>query len=402
MRTPLAVDRVFTRFALVGGADGLLPRELEAQLPAGGPAAAGDDRGRTLSCARHTLLCIACYERASFEETRRHGVEALAHFTDDTRFGDVVVKYLPGNGGHGPGTGAGSQPVVPAGATDRQEVLLVRSLPRGGGHRRADDRARPRAEPREGDPAADPEEPDGGAGHVGRRLFDGPCGERRADVRAVRQSGRHPAPDESGRRRAGDGHREPVERGVRAACALPGGGGAFGRGGTGVARAGAAPRRGRAARHRGPVVAHDGGAVVRAHPVAGGAGRMGRRRRAGGPIARDRVGAGPRTHPAARARAVDGRRPPRGAARSRARAPGRVPARGARCGLHEAPGAPSRRSAGSSCNGCSPRTWTRSCGPRPSRRSRRWAIRRRRARRSSRRASWRCWRRSDTDSETRR
>ena len=92
----LAVDRVFTRFALVGGADGLLPRELEAQLPAGGPAAAGDERARTLSCARHTLLCIACHERASFQETRRHGLEALAHFTDDTRFGDVVVNTCLG------------------------------------------------------------------------------------------------------------------------------------------------------------------------------------------------------------------------------------------------------------------------------------------------------------------
>ena len=92
----LAVDRVFTRFALVGGADGLLPPELEAQLPAGGPAAAGDERGRTLSCARHTLLCIACHERASFEEARRHGLEALAHFTDDTRFGDLVVNTCLG------------------------------------------------------------------------------------------------------------------------------------------------------------------------------------------------------------------------------------------------------------------------------------------------------------------
>ena len=88
----LAVDRVFTQFALVGGADGLLPGELESQLPAGGPAAAGDERGRTLSCARHTLLCVACYEHASFEESRRHGLKAQTHFTEDTRSGDVVVS----------------------------------------------------------------------------------------------------------------------------------------------------------------------------------------------------------------------------------------------------------------------------------------------------------------------
>ena len=92
----LAVDRVFTRFALAGGADGQLPRELEAQLPAGSPAGGGDERGRTLSCARHTLLCVACHERASFDEARRHGLEALAHFTDDPRFGDVVVSTCLG------------------------------------------------------------------------------------------------------------------------------------------------------------------------------------------------------------------------------------------------------------------------------------------------------------------
>ena len=92
----LAVDRVFTRFALVGGADGLLPGELDSQLPAAGSAAAGAERGRTLSCARHTLLCIACYERASFEESRRHGLEAQTRFTDDTRFGDVVVNTCLG------------------------------------------------------------------------------------------------------------------------------------------------------------------------------------------------------------------------------------------------------------------------------------------------------------------
>ncbi len=92
----LAVDGVFTRAALVGGADRLLPPELESQLPAAGPVAAIDERGRALSCARHTLLCIACYERASFEECRRHGLEAQSHLTDDMRFGDVVVNTCLG------------------------------------------------------------------------------------------------------------------------------------------------------------------------------------------------------------------------------------------------------------------------------------------------------------------
>ena len=92
----LAVDGVFTRAALVGGADGLLAPELKSQLPAGGPAATIDEGGRTLSCARHTLLCIACYERANFEECRRHGVEAQSHFTEDMHFGDVVVNTCLG------------------------------------------------------------------------------------------------------------------------------------------------------------------------------------------------------------------------------------------------------------------------------------------------------------------
>ena len=92
----LAVDRVFTQAALVGGADGVLPRELDSQLPAEGLATAGDERGRSLSCARHTMLCLACCERASFEESRRHGLEAQTHFTEDTRFGDVVVNMCLG------------------------------------------------------------------------------------------------------------------------------------------------------------------------------------------------------------------------------------------------------------------------------------------------------------------
>ena len=92
----LAVDRVFTQAALEGGGARLRPPELARQLPTGGPVAAGDQRGRALSCARHALLCIACYERASFDECRRHGLEAQTHFTDETRSGDVVVTTCLG------------------------------------------------------------------------------------------------------------------------------------------------------------------------------------------------------------------------------------------------------------------------------------------------------------------
>ena len=90
----LAVDAVFTQAMLVGGADRLVPHELESRLPAGDPAA-GDERGRALACARHALLSFACYERASFDESARHGLQAQAHFGEDARFGEVFLNtYL--------------------------------------------------------------------------------------------------------------------------------------------------------------------------------------------------------------------------------------------------------------------------------------------------------------------
>ncbi len=58
-------------------------------------------------------------------------------------------RYLPGYGGHGAGTCGGGRPKIPPGAAGSPEVLLLQSLPHGE-HRRAADRARSRAEPREG------------------------------------------------------------------------------------------------------------------------------------------------------------------------------------------------------------------------------------------------------------
>ena len=92
----LAVERVLTQAALVGGADRLLPADLDAWLPAGSSGAAGDERRRTLACARHTMLCIACYEQASFDESRRHGLQAQTHFAEDARFGDIFVNSCLG------------------------------------------------------------------------------------------------------------------------------------------------------------------------------------------------------------------------------------------------------------------------------------------------------------------
>ena len=89
----LAVDRVFTEGVLVGGAERLPPDELDSRLP----AAAGDEAAvRNVARARHVMSCFVCYERARFEESRRHGVRAQAHFADDVRFGDVFVNICLG------------------------------------------------------------------------------------------------------------------------------------------------------------------------------------------------------------------------------------------------------------------------------------------------------------------
>lgn len=92
----LAVDRAFAEFALAGGAGRLPSCDIESWLPAAGPGAVGDERGRMLAGARYTLLCIASCERARFEECRRHGLQARAHSTGDTRFGDVLVEICLG------------------------------------------------------------------------------------------------------------------------------------------------------------------------------------------------------------------------------------------------------------------------------------------------------------------
>ena len=92
----LAIDRVFTEGVLVAGADRLPPGELEALLPAGGDTVDDAERSRIVASGRHTMLCFVCYERARFEECRRHGQQAQARFGDDVRFGDVFVNLCLG------------------------------------------------------------------------------------------------------------------------------------------------------------------------------------------------------------------------------------------------------------------------------------------------------------------
>ncbi len=81
----LAMDRVFTEGVLAAGADRLPPAELASRLPTGGSAR-----------ARHTMFCFACYERARFDECRRHGRLAQTCFGDDVRFGDIFVNLCLG------------------------------------------------------------------------------------------------------------------------------------------------------------------------------------------------------------------------------------------------------------------------------------------------------------------
>ena len=92
----LTVDRLFVQGVLTGGADRLTSGELDASLPAAGTPARGDEPARTAARARHTLLCFTCYERADFETSRRHGLQAQSYFDEDVRFGDVFVNICLG------------------------------------------------------------------------------------------------------------------------------------------------------------------------------------------------------------------------------------------------------------------------------------------------------------------
>ena len=93
----LAVDRFFVEGVLAGGGDGLQPEELDSGLPAEG-SATGDEEAvaPVVACARPILLCFVCYERARFEESRRHGLRALSILGKDAQFGEVFVDVCLG------------------------------------------------------------------------------------------------------------------------------------------------------------------------------------------------------------------------------------------------------------------------------------------------------------------
>ncbi len=92
----LAVDRVFAQAVLAGGTVQLSPADLDAWLPPSAPGESATERDPELACARHTILSIAHYGRANFTESRRHGLQARAHFTEERGFGAVLVDICLG------------------------------------------------------------------------------------------------------------------------------------------------------------------------------------------------------------------------------------------------------------------------------------------------------------------
>ena len=92
----LAVDRFFVEGVLAGGADGLRPEELDSRLPAEGSATGDEEASPVVAWARPVLLCFVCYERARFEESRRHGLRALSTLGKDAQFGEVFVDVCLG------------------------------------------------------------------------------------------------------------------------------------------------------------------------------------------------------------------------------------------------------------------------------------------------------------------
>ena len=91
----LAVDQVFTRVMLAGCSSRAVHDELDTVLPAAG-VAENDERGRLRAALRHMAICGSCYERARFEECRRHAALTKAHFGEERRYGNIVLDVYLG------------------------------------------------------------------------------------------------------------------------------------------------------------------------------------------------------------------------------------------------------------------------------------------------------------------
>ena len=91
----LAVDGVFARVVLAGGSYVALHDEVDTLLPVAEDPD-GDERGRFRLGARHLVLCGSCYERACFEECRRHAALARTYFGGERRYVAIVLEVYRG------------------------------------------------------------------------------------------------------------------------------------------------------------------------------------------------------------------------------------------------------------------------------------------------------------------
>ncbi len=91
----LAVDRVFTRVVLAGGSQLGVRDELDTLLPEAGGAEV-DGRTRLRLGARQMVMCGSSFERAHFDECRRHATLAREHFGKERPYGDLVLDLYEG------------------------------------------------------------------------------------------------------------------------------------------------------------------------------------------------------------------------------------------------------------------------------------------------------------------
>ena len=92
----LAADSLLARAMLAGAAAAPPDGAPEPVLPVGASAPAGGAISRSVASARHVWLCVACHERADFEESRRHGLQAQQRFSGNARFGRIFVDIYRG------------------------------------------------------------------------------------------------------------------------------------------------------------------------------------------------------------------------------------------------------------------------------------------------------------------
>ena len=89
----LFVDSVFTRAALAGGPSQSPQRELDSLDDA---SERGGARTGLLSSVRYLERCVFLYQRAKFEEIRRHGLQAHLHLPESMRNGRVFASIYLG------------------------------------------------------------------------------------------------------------------------------------------------------------------------------------------------------------------------------------------------------------------------------------------------------------------